>query len=98
MTTSPFSRAPPKGSWWRNMMERILANQETTMALIDDLNTAVADLQAEVTAIGTEMDTLMADLTAAVAANNPVAVQAAVDAINAQVAALKAAGTRDMPK
>ena len=80
------------------MMERILANQETTMALIDDLNTAVADLQAEVTAIGTEMDTLMADLTAAVAANNPVAVQAAVDAINAQVAALKAAGTRDMPK
>lgn len=62
-----------------------------------DLTAAVAELQTEVTAIGTQMDTLLADLTAAQGANDPVAVDAAVTAIRAQVDALKAAGARDLP-
>jgi hypothetical protein len=67
-------------------------NQEKMMS---DLNTAIADLQAEVVAIGTQMDANFAALTAALAANDPAATAAAVAAIEASVTALKAAGTRD---
>ncbi len=58
---------------------------------------AVADLKAEVMAIGTEMDTLFTELTTALGAGNQPAVDAATQALQDQIAALKAAGTRDMP-
>lgn len=70
---------------------------EKIMQTVADLTTAVADLQTEVTDIGTEMDALLAALVAAQGANDPVAVDAAVTAIRAQIDALKSAGTRDMP-
>lgn len=77
---------------WMLLEQRRLIVQTST-----DLTAAVAELQTEVTAIGTQMDTLLADLTAAQGANDPVAVDAAVTAIRAQVDALKAAGARDLP-
>ncbi len=58
---------------------------------------AVADLKSEVMAIGTQLDTLFTDLTAALGAGNQPAVDAATQAIQDQITALKAAGTRDMP-
>jgi uncharacterized coiled-coil protein SlyX len=75
----------------------IRETQEKIMAAIDDLNAAIAALQTEVTAIGTQMDTLLADLNAALAANNTAGIEAAVTALSQQTAALAAAGTRDMP-
>jgi hypothetical protein len=58
---------------------------------------AVVDFKAEVGAIATQMDTLFADLTTALGAGNQPAVDAATAAVRDQIAALKAAGTRDMP-
>src|SRR5207248_957397 len=56
-------------SHWLNRIERkintTLGYGEKLMAAIDDLNAAVSALQSEVGTIGTQMDTLMADLTAA---------------------------------
>src|SRR5580692_6109935 len=61
------------------------------------LNAALSGLQAEVGTIGTQMDTLLADLNAALATGNQPVIDAATAAIQAQVNALKAAATRDMP-
>jgi hypothetical protein len=61
------------------------------------LNAALSGLQAEVGTIGTQMDTLLADLSAAHATGNQPAIDAATAAIQAQIDALKAAATRDMP-
>ena len=61
------------------------------------LNTALADLQTEVGAIATQLDTLLADLLAAQSTGNQPAIDAATAAIHAQIAALQAAGTRDTP-
>ncbi len=58
---------------------------------------AVTDLKAEVAAIATQMDTLFADLTTALGAGNQPAVDAATQAMQDEITALKAAGTRDMP-
>lgn len=70
------------------------------MAAIDDLNTAVVDLQTEVGQIGTDMDTQFAALNAAIAAqgvSNDPAIIAATASIRASVDALKSAASRDMP-
>lgn len=75
----------------------ILSDEDKDMAAIDDLNTAVAALTTEVGVVVTNMNTLMADLTAALAANNSTAIETAVTGINAQVAALQAAVTADTP-
>lgn len=61
------------------------------MALLDDLNTAVGNLQASVKAAVTDITNAAADISAAVAANNPAAIQAAIDAINASASNLTAA-------
>ncbi len=60
---------------------------------------ALMDLKTEVGMLGTEMDTLLADLLAAQAGgpSNQPAIDAATAAIQAQIDALKAVGTRDMP-
>ena len=60
-------------------------------------NAAVADLKSEVADIGTQMDALFADLTAALGSGNQAAVDAATAAIQQQIDALKAAAARDMP-
>ncbi len=80
---------------------KILINQSTMeLKLSEDFTAftqAVADLRDEVMAIGTQMDTLFADLTAALGTGNQPAVDAATAALRTQIDALRAAGTRDMP-
>lgn len=67
------------------------------MAAIDDLNAAVTALQAEQAAIVTQLGTLSADLTAALAANDTAAIETAATNIKAVVVALQTAGTADAP-
>lgn len=67
------------------------------MAAIDDLKTAVADLQTEVKTIGDEMDAQMAALQAALAGGNDQAIADATASIRGSIDALKAAGARDLP-
>ncbi len=62
---------------------------------MSDLVTAVADLKAEVAAIGTKMDADFAALKAAMASSDPAATAAAVASIEASVTALKDAAARD---
>lgn len=62
----------------RDLLEKLMA----------DLTTAVTDLTAAVTNVTAEISTLLNDLQAAIAANNPTAIQAAADAIEVQVKAL----------
>lgn len=66
-----------------------------TMALLEammaDLTQAVNDLTAAVSGVTGELSTLVTELKAAVAANNPAAIQAAADSIEAQVTILKQA-------
>jgi hypothetical protein len=75
----------------------ILSDEGKDMAALDDLNAAVTALTTEVGLVVTNMNTLMTDLTAALAAANPTAIEAAVTGINSQVAALQAAVTADTP-
>jgi uncharacterized coiled-coil protein SlyX len=77
------------------MVRTILANQEKIMSDLSHLNAALTDLQTEVAAIGTQMDTLFADLKAALAGGDQAAIDAATSSIEAQVQALKDIGTRD---
>ncbi len=71
------------------------ANHGVIMSDLSHLNQALTDLQTEVAAIGTQMDTLFADLKAAMAGGDQPAIDAATSAIEAQVQALKDIGTRD---
>ncbi len=61
------------------------------------LTTALADLKAEVAASVANMDTLFADLTAALGSGNQAAVDAATAAVQTEIDNLKAAVTRDPP-
>jgi basic membrane lipoprotein Med (substrate-binding protein (PBP1-ABC) superfamily) len=70
----------------------IIRNQEKAMS---DEASALAALKQEIADLGTQMDANFQKLLAAVAANDPVAKQAVVDEINADVQALKDIGTRD---
>jgi hypothetical protein len=79
-------------------LQESLANLEKTMAEdFTAFNQAVADLQTEVGQIATQMDTLFADLTAALGSGNQAAVDAATAAIQSRINDLKAAAARDMP-
>jgi HPt (histidine-containing phosphotransfer) domain-containing protein len=84
-----------------DMVKTILVNlqtfKESVMSDLSHLNAALADLQTEVAAIGTQMDTLFADLKAALAGGDQAAIDAATSSIEAQVQALKDIGTRDTP-
>ena len=45
-------------------LNRILENQETMMAAVDDLKSAIADLTTELTANNAEIETLLTKITA----------------------------------
>lgn len=66
----------------------LLLRMEKTMA---SLTEAINDLTAAVSTTAAELTTLVADLKAALAANDPAAIQAAADAIEAQVQVLNSA-------
>jgi pimeloyl-ACP methyl ester carboxylesterase len=79
-------------------------SREKEADFMTDMTQAVADLQAvanalkdEVGVIASEMDALLAALTAATAANDPAAIEAVTAQIRDQVTALQAAGSRDLP-
>lgn len=72
-------------------------NEEKIMSDQANLTAAAAALQDEVAAIGTQMDTMLAALNAAIAANDMQAVRDATASIQSSVDALKAASARDMP-
>lgn len=67
------------------------------MATLADLTTAVAAQTSVDTAVVTLLDGLTTQLAAAIAANDPVAVQALVDQIAANTATLSAAVTANTP-
>jgi hypothetical protein len=81
-----------------SLLRFTITQQGTAMAEdFTNLNAAVSNLQTEVGAIGTQMDTLLADLNAALAGGNQPAIDAATAALQTQINALKAIQTRDMP-
>lgn len=75
----------------------IIRQGDTIMADMTHMNQAVADLQAEVGDIGTKMDALFKAWQDAVAGGDQAAIDAAAQAIEDQVAALKAVADRDTP-
>lgn len=67
------------------------------MATLADIQTAVTNEQTVEASVITLLQTLSADLKAALAANDPAAIQAVVDSINTNAAALAAAVTANTP-
>lgn len=67
------------------------------MADLTALNQAVQDVKDAVSAAASEMDTLLADLKQAIANQNQAGIDAATQALQDQVQALKDAVTRDAP-
>ena len=49
---------------FNHKLNRILENQETMMAALDDLKSAIADLTTELTANNAEIETLLTKITA----------------------------------
>jgi Na+/phosphate symporter len=100
MPTNAFNFGP--------ILDQTLANTKTILLklaamekkMAEDftaLDQAVSDLKDEVMAIGDQMDKLFADLNAALGSGNQAAVDDATAKIQAQIDALKAAASRDMP-
>lgn len=79
------------------LLQQLVTQGTSTMAEIDDLNAAVSAMQTSVANAVSELNTLMADLSNALAANNAPAIGAAAQAIQAQVTALNNAVTTDAP-
>ncbi len=84
-------------SWWTSIerkLDLLLSNQENIiMPTLADIAAADAQMKAELDAITTGVTNLnasnakmAADLAAAIASNDPAALQAALDAANANVA------------
>jgi hypothetical protein len=65
------------------------------MADFTSLNQSLADLHTEVAAVAANMDKLFADLTAALAAGNQPAIDAATAAIGTEIQNLKDAAAKD---
>jgi hypothetical protein len=59
------------------------------MALQDDINTALSNLDAAIQAVADDITKFAADLAAALANNNTAAAQTALDGINSRVATLQ---------
>jgi hypothetical protein len=72
-------------------LSAILQGIQTMTDAVTNLQTADVALKAEVAVVVAAITKLSADLQAAIAAQNPAAIQAVADDITAQVAALQAA-------
>ena len=75
----------------------ILTNQRTLMATLDDLKTAMQNEDTKVQGLIAAYQDLAAKLAAAVAANDPAALQALVDEANATSAAIDSANPPAAP-
>ena len=99
-TTIPTSTTPPaRALGWleRRLFHTIISNQEKIMATLADIQAAVAAERTVEDSVVTLLQTLSADLKAAIAANDPAAMQAVVDTIDQNTAALSAAVTANTP-
>jgi len=78
-------------------LDLILSNQGRIMATLADLQAAVAAEKTVEDSVVKLLETLSADLKAAIAANDPAALQAVVDQINSNAASLADAVTANTP-
>ena len=79
------------------LLQRILKGELKIMATVDDVITAVANEKTVVDSAITLLEQLHTMLTAAIASNDPAKVQAVLDAISTQQAALAAAVSANTP-
>jgi len=87
-------------SWARGLLAsnaRLESGMKSIMASLADIQAAVAAEKTVEASVVALLTTLSADLQAAVASNDPAAMQAVVDGINANAAALSAAVTQNTP-
>ena len=86
-----------QGSQFRLLYNRIVAMEQRIMATLADIQAAVAAETTVENSVVALLQTLSADLQAAIAANDPAAMQTVVDTINANAATLAAAVTANTP-
>ena len=65
--------------------------------IIDTLNASIDDLSTAIDEAVADFSTLLQELQAAIAAEDPTAIQASIDRITAKTAALKAAAEAAVP-
>jgi hypothetical protein len=87
---SPYSRLA-------DAIAIVIAQQDSIMATLADITAAVAAERTVEDSIVTLLGTLSADLKAAIAANDPAAMQAVVDTIDANKKVLSDAITTNTP-
>lgn len=78
-------------------LDAILAKEEQNMATLDDITTAVANEKTVEDSVVTLLQQLSAQLQAAMASNDPAAMQAIVDQLNANAQTLADAVTSNTP-
>ncbi len=76
-----------------DMLSRLLNQEDTIMATLADIVAAVTAEKTVEDSVVTLLSSLSAQLKAAIASNDPVAMQAVVDSINANAATLATAVT-----
>jgi hypothetical protein len=86
-----------QNSQFRLLYNRIVAMEQRIMASLADIQAAVAAETTVENSVVALLQTLSADLQAAIASNDPAAMQAVVDTINTNTAALAAAVTANTP-
>ena len=79
------------------LLTHLTQGQVKIMATLADVQAAVAAETTVEAGVITLLQTLSTDLTAAIAANDPVAIQAVVDSINANSTSLSAAVAANTP-
>lgn len=88
---------PPWVEVLQDKMDLILQNQETTMATMDDLKASVARNTAVDTSIVTLLQGISQQLKDAQAQNDPAAIQAVIDQLDANTKTLSDAVTANTP-
>ncbi len=78
-------------------LDKIFAQGVKIMSALSSLQAQMTALETEVGKVVLTLDTLKADLDAAIASGDPAAIQAVADRLGAASAALDAAVTKDTP-
>ncbi len=89
--------------WWSQLdrieakIDRLLKQEAMVMATLSDITAAVTAEKTVEDSVVVLLQNLSAQLKAAIAANDPVAMQAIVDSINSNTTALASAVTANTP-